>query len=569
MPSKVELRNDLQSRIDEQLVKIKKICEALDEEYCELAKRCMHLNGVQPIGMLPPELLVQIFEIDRRCSSSFDKYNWVRLTHVCSHWRAVAHKTPTLWSLVIISRPIWAKKMLERSTQAPLEVDWEKSSSSWTRWTDSLAFAKRLFTSNSYRIVVLRVCMGVKDYAEVQASIPSFFPILRDVSVTVWSLVSGATVEIPTWPLQSPSIKHISFWGHWGRLALSAFAFHDALESLSFGSLSSCGIIDFQLQSVLSALTGAPSLRRLTLLDIFGDATQDLSHLPSVHLPRLDSLHIRDPLECCVWLIKQVIIPPTAEMNIITTAASDEDIAHLTITLAEKLNTQYSLPIIRLVDGHHDTGRRFSVIISSSLDTRTVLTAFCHRLPLSNVRSLELAGMPDNAAFQGTIAAMPYIASLQLRGACLDSLPILLKSELEEDDRRPGARHEPPHLMPYLQHLMIAEGYRTRNFSKVCEELKHTLRARGMDRSLCMTIRFSGCRQFDKADYTALVSAVAALYDRDITENRSVWIQAADEPPVRYRDFIWQDDWVKRADNSPSSVDADTVGIAFKLYVEK
>ncbi|KAH9841854.1 uncharacterized protein C8Q71DRAFT_854209 [Rhodofomes roseus] len=97
------------------------------------------LNTFVPIFRLPPEVLSTVFLLvarsydgdgppgtilsDPRCNP----YEWVTVTHVCSHWRAVALGCPALWShLIITSRWYGSIKpvdlFLERSQTASLDV---------------------------------------------------------------------------------------------------------------------------------------------------------------------------------------------------------------------------------------------------------------------------------------------------------------------------------------------------------------------------------------------------------------------------------------------------------------
>ncbi|PPQ63462.1 hypothetical protein CVT24_004994 [Panaeolus cyanescens] len=94
------------------------------EELLKL-KRCQ--NNLAPISRLPPELLTRSFAwlVEDFAFRSPEDWNsqtiqWVKITHVCHHWREVALNSPHLWSILVNFKPKWAEIQLERSKQASL-----------------------------------------------------------------------------------------------------------------------------------------------------------------------------------------------------------------------------------------------------------------------------------------------------------------------------------------------------------------------------------------------------------------------------------------------------------------
>ena len=95
-----------------------------------LADLKARLNMLAPISVLPPETLCEVFlhvaGIGDRGHDGLptdSSYRWIRITHVCKHWRAAALSCPTLWTkLRVTTQQPWMTEILARSKKAPLDV---------------------------------------------------------------------------------------------------------------------------------------------------------------------------------------------------------------------------------------------------------------------------------------------------------------------------------------------------------------------------------------------------------------------------------------------------------------
>ncbi|TEB37152.1 hypothetical protein FA13DRAFT_1726277 [Coprinellus micaceus] len=83
-------------------------------------------NSVTPICRLPPEILSNIFV---KLFRSFEKPNewnpqteWIRVSHVCAHWRSVALDCVTLWTRPHFTVLKFVRLALRRAGGAPLDV---------------------------------------------------------------------------------------------------------------------------------------------------------------------------------------------------------------------------------------------------------------------------------------------------------------------------------------------------------------------------------------------------------------------------------------------------------------
>jgi len=116
-----------------------------DSDQRTTAARLTHLrhlhNACNFISSLPPEILIEIFghysslifkeEHLWPCSSANPEdftrrlhgrpYRWIRVTHVCRHWRQVALGAASLWSrIAVTSRSDCLTEMIQRSKNCPI-----------------------------------------------------------------------------------------------------------------------------------------------------------------------------------------------------------------------------------------------------------------------------------------------------------------------------------------------------------------------------------------------------------------------------------------------------------------
>jgi len=118
VPNSSKAVEDAQSQIDQEI-------DALEATIRTLKRR---RNAVSFVSRLPPEVLSNVFRLTRtimQLQDSDRQYSlaWIRVTHVCWHWRTVAINCPDLWNRVVI--PLeqgWLEEILRRSKKTPLFI---------------------------------------------------------------------------------------------------------------------------------------------------------------------------------------------------------------------------------------------------------------------------------------------------------------------------------------------------------------------------------------------------------------------------------------------------------------
>ncbi|KAI0277169.1 hypothetical protein BGY98DRAFT_901925, partial [Russula aff. rugulosa BPL654] len=84
-------------------------------------------NTLVPISGLPPEILARVFHVLVHEEPPFSRrrnLGWIRVTHVCRHWRQVALDDSSLWARIsgTQANTKWISEMLARAKNAPLDV---------------------------------------------------------------------------------------------------------------------------------------------------------------------------------------------------------------------------------------------------------------------------------------------------------------------------------------------------------------------------------------------------------------------------------------------------------------
>src|SRR6266849_7559884 len=85
-------------------------------------------NVLVPISLLPPDILARVFHLlvfEKLPLAGIRNLDWIRVTHVCRHWRQVALDDLSLWTEIggIPMNAKWISEMLVRAKNAPLDID--------------------------------------------------------------------------------------------------------------------------------------------------------------------------------------------------------------------------------------------------------------------------------------------------------------------------------------------------------------------------------------------------------------------------------------------------------------
>ncbi|OJT10892.1 hypothetical protein TRAPUB_12576 [Trametes pubescens] len=179
------------------------------------------LNTLTQICRLPPELLSEILVDD-----AMEVYHstgplhtsgfaWIRLAHVCRHFRAVALNTPRFWSYLQITKGGTFAELVARSKNAPLHINAHIHFSTKADRILSLD----VLLQHSHHIKELRLDSSVEVIQGFCAKSASGFAILERLHLSAgWSSAAygnGAPPPIPTITSarDTPSrLRHLKLW---------------------------------------------------------------------------------------------------------------------------------------------------------------------------------------------------------------------------------------------------------------------------------------------------------------------------------------------------------------------
>ncbi|KAJ7189113.1 hypothetical protein C8R46DRAFT_34916 [Mycena filopes] len=103
------------ARYDAEIERVEAIFAELCSQRGALARHVdRYKSMVAPVRRLPPELLMEIFELCGHPRGA--DLNLLALSQVCSHWRRVAVGTPGLWSHVDVDTNSWRSSRLSAAT---------------------------------------------------------------------------------------------------------------------------------------------------------------------------------------------------------------------------------------------------------------------------------------------------------------------------------------------------------------------------------------------------------------------------------------------------------------------
>ncbi|KAI0043304.1 hypothetical protein FA95DRAFT_1681999 [Auriscalpium vulgare] len=291
-----------------------------------LATLDAHINAVAPVSRLPPELLCRVFsnlveeeEEEGYLQPGMDRFPrtmpWVRLSHVCRHWRDVALNDPTFWArLNLPLPPQWADAIISRSQGSPLFLSCRYNSYAVTMpvtWLpiDSLENVQHMELLPGHN------CSGI-DLARVLSS-PA--PLLEDVSIVAAPL-PVVTLSTPFFADHAPRLRKLAICNVRGSLWTSSF-----LRNLVCFHVSGCVQPPRSMREFMIALQ---QLNRLEVLGLHNCFPSFSTSRPSdtsqtAQLPLLRQLKIAGTASECVGFLHHVQTPSTATLSIQYFVAGD------------------------------------------------------------------------------------------------------------------------------------------------------------------------------------------------------------------------------------------------------
>lgn len=279
-----------------------------------------HRNTVADTCILPAEVLSNIFIALKEVIVHERKMSWVRVSHVCRHWRAVALDCPVLWSTILSVNPELMELMLHRSKSSPLTI---KISACTTRTNDVLS--KTLSQTSRLRDVELH--LGEWDTSLEASKILSNFdkaaPILEKLVLEgtkaghslIMSDQQHAIWSIPNDFLQegAPSLEHLDITRsafHWDVLPISSTLTYLRLENVAPENRP----IQKSFYKSMAKMSQLETLELAACLPLSNDALKPGSL--SITLRSLRTLKLQDTASQLCQFFHTTQIPEDAKVDI-------------------------------------------------------------------------------------------------------------------------------------------------------------------------------------------------------------------------------------------------------------
>ncbi|KAF8056965.1 hypothetical protein FPV67DRAFT_633530 [Lyophyllum atratum] len=303
-------------------------------------------NELSLISRLPTELLVTVFKYNLEVYGPL-RLNWIRVSHVCSHWRRVALGCPSLWSDIPFHRPRWAQEMLARSKMAPLTV-MLKFTNSWIRpellyvpRSEAPAVKATMMQLSRIKTIVLHQGqLGQESFMELISLLDSPAPLLENLDITFNRSANDNRLPDHLFSGEAPQLTHL--YVRAGTLNWQTLLFTN-LKTLEvpappFGGVVLPGTLESPPEHVISALSNMPFLESLKFgfnIAPMGGTSTPCTFI--VDLPRLANLEIASDLPTCVFLLNHITYPTTTHVRVRCNVNVAEERRTTSVSLAQGL----------------------------------------------------------------------------------------------------------------------------------------------------------------------------------------------------------------------------------------
>ncbi|KZT65537.1 hypothetical protein DAEQUDRAFT_522504 [Daedalea quercina L-15889] len=266
-------------------------------------------EGCVPIERIPTELLVHIFLIVRDAARAL---SWLKITHVCRHWRTVALATPLLWTSIPAEKgPSFLSACLKRSNDVLVDVISHRCVLAVDPLLDVLH-------SHTRRLRTLSFPALSHDAAK---------KLLVDV-VTPAPSLEHLVVQVPT-PSHNYTPPQFALpdrdWSRLRSLRLNNIALPGHVSPVS--SLTSLNLSDVivgdraALNSLLDSLAGCVQLVHLTISDscpspLKGDEREEISKRRTIPLRTLHTLKLSAHASVVSEVLSSVSVSPLTTTEI-------------------------------------------------------------------------------------------------------------------------------------------------------------------------------------------------------------------------------------------------------------
>lgn len=231
-------------------------------------------------------------------------FRYIRITHVCHHWREVALSSPRLWSYIDVGSLGRTQEFLARSKATLLSIKAKHSFASF----DALVQVFREFS----RIQEIHLTLLEENYAKLSSIFPEEAAHLRRVTLYYEGHISNLPTVFDKCAL--PSLAELRL----ERYSLSSK--HIFVPSLTRLVIHDTRWPDDTVDRLLDVLRNLQDLQHLELLRAGSPVNElkdeSITHASRVTLPKLASLRLRHTFTECVYILRHLVFPSNANINV-------------------------------------------------------------------------------------------------------------------------------------------------------------------------------------------------------------------------------------------------------------
>ncbi|KAH9950055.1 hypothetical protein B0H21DRAFT_881447 [Amylocystis lapponica] len=314
----------------------------LDQEISQMEQSLYslkaHRNSLVPIFRLPPELISEIFIAharDRKDTSSED-CSWIRVTHVCHHWRTIALQCPRLWTLITLKNTPWVAHSLTYSKNVPLVIELQAVKSSQLT---SLEYVLKhgigrvceiILSSVQDQVVMISVWRGI--LSTPAPALHTF--IMREPAE---GGIYACYVPPVLFAAKTPALRHLE-------LRQCSWCWSSSLFSAGVTTLilDACHVRTRPtLSEVLNMLARMPQLEHAELIDICPNIPWPLPITRTVALPHLQFLRVEALAFNAATLLQSLHLPAHPALTFACTSLSQRaNIAEILHTVGDTLTSR-------------------------------------------------------------------------------------------------------------------------------------------------------------------------------------------------------------------------------------
>ncbi|KAI0642462.1 hypothetical protein C8Q79DRAFT_929406 [Trametes meyenii] len=276
------------------------------------------LNTLTPIGRLPEELLSQtlVFVAMDSYEAAPDaprhSLQWFTVTHVCRHWRRVAHASPRYWSYIRTTHPTLFEEVVERTKSVPLYIRVAYHYPEWQGLRKTLDMIAR----ESHRAKEIRVEGQYQEVHQFCKQLSEGMKLLETLSlIDTNRRLFGECISPPVVPM----VAAAGLVPRLRELVLRNLPFTWGDPIFRSPSLTTLVVSGRQLLTALKAV--APRLQFLELENCVPEGSAADSEtagpaLPTISLSSLRRLHLVGSSDDYCALLNYLSLPHTTSLDV-------------------------------------------------------------------------------------------------------------------------------------------------------------------------------------------------------------------------------------------------------------